>query len=48
MLLEHLEEELDFPAVTLDSAGGGRAKTKVVGQKFNLTLVIFIPYYDPP
>ena len=42
MLLEHLEEELDFPAVLVDSADGGRAKAKVVGQKFNFTLVIFI------
>ena len=47
MLLEHLEDELDFPAVPVDSADGGRTKAKVVGQKFNLTLVIFIPYYAP-
>ena len=37
MLLEHFEEELDFPAVPVDSADGGRAKAKVVGQKSNLT-----------
>jgi hypothetical protein len=48
MLLEHFEEELDLPAVTVDSANGGCSETKMVGQKFNLKLVIFVPYYDPP
>ena len=37
MLLEHFEEALDFPAVPVDSAIGGRTKAKVVGQQFNFT-----------
>jgi hypothetical protein len=31
MLLEHFEEALDFPAVPVDSAVGGRTKAKMVG-----------------
>jgi hypothetical protein len=37
MLSEHFEEALDFPAVPVDSANGGRTKAKVVGRKFNFT-----------
>jgi len=48
MLLKHFEEELDLSDVPVDSADGGCPETKMVGQQFNLTLVIFIPYYDPP
>jgi hypothetical protein len=37
MLFEHFEENLDFPAVPVDSANGGPTKAKAVGQKFNFT-----------
>jgi hypothetical protein len=45
MLIEHFEEELDLPATPVDSADGGCTKTEMVGQQFNFTLVIFVPYY---
>jgi len=43
MLFEHFEEELNFPAVPVYPANGVRSEGKVVGQKLNLPLVLFIP-----
>ena len=45
MLLEHLEEEFDLPAVPIDFADGSCAEGKVVGQKLGLPLVLFVPDY---
>jgi hypothetical protein len=47
MLPEHFKEELDFPAVTVNSTNGGRTKAKVVGQKFNFTPGYLRPILRP-
>jgi len=47
MLLEHLEEQFDLPAVPIYPANGGRSEGKVVGQKLNLPVVLFVPDYHP-
>jgi hypothetical protein len=47
MLLEHLEEEFDLPAITVDIADGSGAKSKVIGQKLDPSSVIVIPNYYP-
>jgi len=47
MLLEHLEEEFDLPTVPVYPANGSRAEGKVVGEKLNLALVLFVPDNHP-
>ena len=47
MLFEGFEEEFDFPAVPIYPADSGRSEGKVVGQKLNLPLVLFIPDNHP-
>jgi hypothetical protein len=45
VLLEHLEEEFDLPSIPVYPANGGRSEGKVVSEKLNLTLVLFVPDY---
>ena len=47
MLLKHLEEEFDLPAVPVDIADGGGSKAKVIGEKLDLPLVLVIPDHYP-
>ena len=47
MLLEHFEEEFDLPTIPVYPANGVRSEGKVVGQKLNLSLVLFVPDYHP-
>jgi len=47
MLLEHLKEESDIPTIPVYLADGGRSKAKVVGQKLDLPLVLFVPESHP-
>jgi len=47
MLLEYLEEELNLPAIPVYSSNGVRSEAMVVGQKLNLSLVLFVPDYHP-
>ena len=47
MLLEHLEEKFDLPAIPVYPANGGRSEAMVVGQKLDLPLVLLVPDYHP-
>ena len=47
MLLEHLEKELDLPSIPVYPANGSRSEGKVVGEKLNLPLVLFVPDNHP-
>jgi hypothetical protein len=47
VLLEHFEEEFDLPAVPVYPANGGCSEGKVVSEKLNLTLVLFVPDNHP-
>jgi len=43
VLLEGLEEYLDFPPVFVDGGNGARAKVEVIGQENNFSLILLIP-----
>jgi len=45
VLLEHLEEEFDLPAVSVDLGDGSGAKTEMVSEKLGLSLVLVVPDY---
>jgi hypothetical protein len=47
MLLEHLEEEFDLPAVPVDRADGGGPQAEMIGQELDLPLILFIPHHYP-
>lgn len=47
MLLEHLEEEFDLPAVSIDITDGSGSKAKVISKQLDLPLILVIPDHYP-
>jgi glutaredoxin len=48
VLLERLEENLDFPAVFVNGRNRGGAEFEVVGQQDDDALIRFVPDRDAP
>jgi hypothetical protein len=48
VLLEGLEEDLDFPSIPVDSCDGRGTESQVVGQQNDLTFFDVIPNHDTP